>query len=125
MKTYFILATSLLLTACMVGPDYHKPEVTTPAVYKESKDWKTADPRDLDPRGHWWEIYGDADLNALVSQVEVSNLNIRAANASYRQAQALLSVAQGSYFPTVTAGLTGSRGAVSYTHLTLPTNREV
>ena len=112
MKTYFILAASLLLTACMVGPDYHKPEITPPAAFKESREWKTADPKDHNPRGHWWEIYGDADLNALVSQVEISNQNIRAAAASYRQAQALLGVAQGSYFPTVTAGVTGSRGAI-------------
>ena len=112
MKTYLIFAVLLMLSGCMVGPDYHKPEVTTPAAYKESKDWKTAEPKDDAPRGHWWEIYGDADLNALVSQVEISNQNVLASAASYRQAQALLGVAQGSYFPTMTAGLSGSRGAI-------------
>jgi NodT family efflux transporter outer membrane factor (OMF) lipoprotein len=109
MKTYFILAAMLILTGCMVGPDYHKPDVTTPAAYKEAKDWKQAEPKDDAPRGHWWEIYGDADLNALVSQVEISNQNILAAAASYRQAQALLDVAQASYFPTVTGALSGTR----------------
>jgi NodT family efflux transporter outer membrane factor (OMF) lipoprotein len=113
MKTYFILAALLMLTGCMVGPDYHKPDVTTPAAYKEAKDWKAAEPKDDAPRGHWWEIYGDADLNALVSQVEISNQNVLAATASYRQAQALLDVAQASYFPTVTGALSGSRGAIS------------
>ena len=109
MKTQTILIALLMLTGCMVGPDYHKPDVTTPAAYKEAKDWKTAEPKDDAPRGHWWEIYGDADLNALVAQVEISNQNVLAAAASYRQAQALLDVAQGSYFPTLTAGLTGTR----------------
>jgi NodT family efflux transporter outer membrane factor (OMF) lipoprotein len=109
MKTHTILIALLMLAGCMVGPDYHKPDVTTPAAYKEAKDWKTAEPKDDAPRGHWWEIYGDVDLNALVSQIEISNQNVLAAAASYRQAQALLDVTQGSYFPTVTAGLTGTR----------------
>jgi NodT family efflux transporter outer membrane factor (OMF) lipoprotein len=109
MKTNTILAALLMLTGCMVGPDYRKPDVTTPAAYKEAKDWKPAEPKDEAPRGNWWEIYGDADLNTLVAQVEISNQNILAAAASYRQAQALLGVAQASYFPTVTAGLAGTR----------------
>jgi len=109
MKTYFILVALLMLTGCMVGPDYHKPDVTTPAAYKEAKDWKPAEPKDEAPRGHWWEIYSDADLNGLVSQVEISNQNILAAAASYRQAQALLDVAQASYFPTVTGALSATR----------------
>ncbi len=112
MKMCFILVAMLSLSGCMVGPDYHKPDVTTPAAYKEAKDWKTAEPKDNAPRGHWWEIFGDADLNALVSQVEISNQNVIAAAASYRQAQALLGVAQAGYFPTVTAGLSGNRGAI-------------
>ena len=109
MKTYFILAALLILDGCMVGPDYHKPDITPPLAYKEAKDWKKAEPKDDSSRGHWWEIYGDAELNALVSQVEISNQNILAAAASYRQAQSLLNVAQASYFPTVTAGLAGVR----------------
>ena len=109
MKTYFILATLLILDGCMVGPDYHKPDITTPSAYKEAKDWKKAEPKDDSPRGHWWEIYRDADLNTLVSQVEISNQNIVAAAASYRQAQSLLNVAQASYFPTVTGALSGTR----------------
>ena len=109
MKTHIILVALLMLVGCMVGPDYRKPEVTTPAAYKEVKDWKLAEPKDEAPRGNWWEIYGDADLNALVSQVEISNQNVLAAAASYRQAQALLDVAQGSYFPTLTGSLSGTR----------------
>lgn len=109
MKTYAISAALLLLTGCMVGPDYRKPDVSTPAAYKEAGNWKPAEPKDGAPRGNWWEIYGDADLNALVPQVKISNQNVLAAAASYRQAQALLDVAQASYFPTVTAGLTGTR----------------
>jgi NodT family efflux transporter outer membrane factor (OMF) lipoprotein len=120
MKTLVILFSLSALTGCMLGPDYHKPDVTPPAAYKEARDWKLAEPKDDAPRGHWWEIYGDADLNALVGQVAITNQNVLAAAASYRQAQALLDVAQASYFPTVSAGLTASRA-----HGTSPGNSSV
>jgi NodT family efflux transporter outer membrane factor (OMF) lipoprotein len=109
MKTFIPLLV-LLLAGCAVGPDYHKPDVATPAAYKEAGDWKAAEPKDEAPRGNWWEIYGDAELNGLVSQVAISNQNVAAAAAQYRQALALLGVAQAGYYPTVSAGVTASRG---------------
>ncbi|HEX7455235.1 MAG TPA: efflux transporter outer membrane subunit, partial [Gallionella sp.] len=108
-KSCTTLAALMLLNGCMVGPDYHRPDVATPAVFKEAGDWKTAEPRDEMPRGNWWEIYGDAELNAFVTQVEISNQTVLAAAAQYRQAQALLGVAEAGYFPTLSGGMTGSR----------------
>lgn len=110
MKTRLLLFALPLLSACAVGPDYRRPDVATPAAYKEAGDWKPAEPRDGVPRGNWWEIYGDADLNALVMQVAISNQNVQAAAAQYRQALALLGVNRAAYFPTLSGGLSGSRG---------------
>lgn len=110
MKMQSVLATLLVLAGCAVGPDYHRPDVAIPAAYKEAGGWKPAEPRDQAPRGKWWEIYGDADLNALVPQVEISNQNVLAAAAQYRQTLALLGVAQAGYFPTLSGSLSGSRG---------------
>ena len=109
MKTNTILATLLILTGCTVGPDYRKPDIAIPAAYKEAKNWKPAEPKDEMPRGKWWEIYGDANLNTLVAQVEISNQNVLVATAQYRQALALLGVAQAGYFPTLSGGLSGTR----------------
>ncbi len=102
----FILA---LLAACAVGPDYHRPEIAVPGDFKEMRDWKPAEPRDDAPRGPWWEAYGDPELNSLVAQVEVSNQNIRAADARYRQAVGLLRETRAGYFPTVTGSFSASR----------------
>ncbi len=99
----------LLLAGCAVGPDYKRPAVETPAAYKEAGDWKPAQPQDEAPRGKWWEIYGDDELNELVAQVEVSNQNVRAAAAQYRQALALLGQAQAAWFPTLTGNLDATR----------------
>jgi NodT family efflux transporter outer membrane factor (OMF) lipoprotein len=109
MKLQTTLIALLVLTGCMVGPDYHRPDVATPAAYKEAGDWKTAEPKDEAPRGNWWEIYGDNELNDLVAQVEISNQNVLAAAAQYRQVLALLGVAQSGYFPTVSGSLSDNR----------------
>ncbi len=92
-----------------VGPAYHRPSVDVPQAYKESRDWKRAEPQDLAPRGNWWELYGDADLNDLERQVEVSNQNVLFAAAKYDQALALLGSARSGYFPTITAEVSSTR----------------
>ena len=103
----------LSLSGCAVGPDYRRPAVETPAAFKELQGWKIAEPQDLAPRGNWWEIYHDAVLNGLVSQVAVSNQNVLAAAAQYRQAAALLDAARAGFWPTVSGSVasTGSQYA--------------
>jgi NodT family efflux transporter outer membrane factor (OMF) lipoprotein len=99
----------LFFAGCSVGPDYLRPPAETTPAYKENSGWKVAQPRDELPRGKWWEIYNDPQLNALEEQVDISNQNIVAAEANFRQALALIRVAQGGYFPTVTGGPSWSR----------------
>ncbi len=100
---------ALLLAGCSVGPDYVRPPAETPVSYKENAGWKVAQPRDELPRGRWWEIYSDPQLNTLEEQVNISNQNLAAAEANFRQALALIRVARGAYFPTVTGGPSWSR----------------
>jgi NodT family efflux transporter outer membrane factor (OMF) lipoprotein len=100
---------ALLAAACSVGPDYLRPPTAAPEAYKENAGWKVAQPRDELPRGRWWEIYSDPQLNALEEQVDISNQNLAAAEANYRQALALIRVARAGYFPTVTGGPSWSR----------------
>ena len=106
-----VTAMSLVLASCAVGPDYRRPQVVTPPEYKESKDWKTAEPRDGVPRGKWWEIFADPQLNALVDKVSVStNQSLQLAEAQYRAAQALVRSARSSLFPSVAGTLAVTRG---------------
>ena len=104
------LSALFLLAGCAVGPDYKRDDVDTPAAFKEAEGWKQAAPRDDAQRGNWWELYGDPQLNDLVKQVAVSNQNVRAAEAQYRQAAALLDATQAQYYPTLSSGVSASRG---------------
>lgn len=98
-----------ILSACTVGPDYAKPKAETPPAFKEAEGWKKAEPKDGIPRGSWWTIYNDQQLNALEDQVNISNQSLAAAEAQYREALALVQVARAAYFPTITAGGTFQR----------------
>ncbi len=93
------LLTVVMITGCSVGPQYIKPETTIPSAFKESKGWKIAEPKDQLIPEKWWVLFNDAALNALVEQVEVSNQNLRAMEARYRQSQALVASSQSAYFP--------------------------
>ncbi|HEY3928721.1 MAG TPA: efflux transporter outer membrane subunit [Candidatus Koribacter sp.] len=114
----------LLLSGCVVGPKYHKPDVETPPAYKESSPqqmqatpgapapaWKPANPNDAMLKGKWWEIYNDSQLNQLEEQVNISNQNVKAAEASFLGARALVREARASYFPTagVSPSITATR----------------
>lgn len=94
---------SLLLTGCMVGPDYQQPSAPAPVTYKEQGPWKIAHPQDDALRGKWWEIYHDPLLNSLEEQVTISNQNVLVAEAQFRQAAAAVKAANSSLFPTVTS----------------------
>ncbi len=107
-----LAAACLLLTvlfACTVGPDYLRPKAETPPSYKEMEGWKKAEPQDQIPRGSWWTIFNDTQLNTLEEQVNISNQNLAAAEAQYREALALVQVSRAAYFPTVTAGPSAAR----------------
>lgn len=91
----------LLLAGCAVGPNYHRPAAEVPPTYKEVGDWKPAQPNDQQLAGNWWEIFQDPQLNALEAQVNVSNQNLKAAEAQYTQARALVRYYRADLFPTI------------------------
>ncbi len=111
-----VVLACLLLSACEVGPDYQKPAAASPPAYKESSEtvaktegWKPAQPRDAANRGAWWSIYNDPVLVGIESQVEISNQNLKASEAAFRQARALVSEARAGYFPVLGANASVQR----------------
>ena len=104
---------SAMLTACAIGPDYQRPAMEVPAVYKEQGDWKQAEPKDELIRGKWWLVFGDKQLNALAEQVDVSNQNLKAAEAKFRQATALTQSARAGLFPTISASASSTRSSAA------------
>jgi len=122
------LAGALLLSAaCKVGPNYQRPTAPVPAAYKEvpppagstdASTWQPAQPSDSAARGKWWEIYHDPQLNALEEQVAVSNQNVLAAEAQFREARDAVLATRSALFPTVTTSpsLSWSRSSNTLTN---------
>jgi NodT family efflux transporter outer membrane factor (OMF) lipoprotein len=94
-----------LLAGCMVGPNYQRATAPTPATYKElppmPDGWKSATPNDAVDRGQWWSIYQDPFLDELERKVSIDNQNLKAYEAGYRQALALVGEARSNLLPTI------------------------
>ena len=106
----FVLCGALGAAACAVGPVYKPPvAAAVPPAYKELGEWKAAQPADAAIRGKWWETFGDTRLNAFEEELTVSSQTLRAAQAQYLQARALVRSARAAQAPQV--GSTGSIAA--------------
>jgi NodT family efflux transporter outer membrane factor (OMF) lipoprotein len=106
-----VFGAACVLGGCaVIGPDYVKPAAIVPAQYKEIKGWKAAQPRDEYPKGAWWEAFHDSLLNSLEAQVSISNQTLKADEANYREAQALIAEARAQLFPTLTLNGAAQRG---------------
>lgn len=119
------------LAACSTLPPYSRPSADVPAHYAGApapqSGWNVATPSDAAPRGPWWTLYGDDELNALEARIDVSNQTVKKAVANLQQARAMVDEQRSGFFPTVSAGVAASRSRVSQneTHtskagLTLP-----
>jgi NodT family efflux transporter outer membrane factor (OMF) lipoprotein len=108
------LSAAATLAACSLAPVYQTPVTAAPAAsYKEAGDWKPAQPADAAPRGPWWNIFHDTQLDSLEAQVTTSNQNLKAAFARLQQARAQMRYVRASYLPTVTASAGASRARTS------------
>jgi NodT family efflux transporter outer membrane factor (OMF) lipoprotein len=100
----------LALTACAVGPNYHKPPVEIPNDFKEGADWRRAE---ANPSGAlsstWWRSYQDDTLNELIEDSLKANQSIVAAEAAYRLARATVDANVANLYPTIGAGFSALR----------------
>jgi multidrug efflux system outer membrane protein len=111
-----ISATALvaLLSGCSLAPDYHRPEVATPAAYKEVPEgWSVAAPAADAPHGAWWDVFGDSILSGLESRIETGSPSLAAAVARYDEATGALHEARADLFPEIGVGGSVSRDRVS------------
>ena len=107
---------TLLVGACTVGPDYQRPAAPVPVVYKEAaakEGWQVARPADIYDRGTWWSVYHDPVLDSLERQIDISNQNLKSAEARFRQSEAIVAEARASFFPTATFNAQAQRARTS------------
>ncbi|MDY0248718.1 MAG: efflux transporter outer membrane subunit [Pseudomonas sp.] len=97
----FALA-GIVLSGCVLGPDYQRPEASVPVEFRHAPGWKVAQPADLPRSVAWWALYQDVQLADLLKQLEVSNQNLREAEAAWREARALVGGSRSALYPKAT-----------------------
>ena len=106
-------AFAIGLAGCAVGPNYHPaaalPNQPLPKKFSDNNPtnatiWKIAEPSANLPRGEWWQLFNDAELNRLETLALTNNQNLIAAAARFEQARALAATARSKFFPQLTAG---------------------
>ena len=107
---FFLLG---LLAGCAIGPDYRLPAAIgtnrMPAAFAGGAaltnmgNWKPAEPSAHLPRGVWWEIFGDSELNRLETAASEANQDLAVAFSRFEQARALVNVARADLFPQASA----------------------
>ncbi len=98
-----------------VGPDYKQPTNAVPANYKavDFGSWKAGQPLDHVPKGNWWEIFGDTNLNALETQAVQANQQLKAAVARVDEARATARIARSQLMPNLNLDPSFSREGYS------------
>jgi multidrug efflux pump len=86
-----------------VGPDYKPPTNSVPEAYKAATlgQWQEGHPLDNVPKGSWWEIFGDTQLNDLEAQAFQANQNLKAAVSRVDQARSTARVARADLLPSL------------------------
>jgi multidrug efflux system outer membrane protein len=105
------VASSLALAGCMVGPNYVRPPLVPPEGFKSQAVSEPGPPI----AAEWWRLYGDPNLDQLISTATASNQSLKLAVARVDEARAVARVA-GSYLaPTIAANPSFSRARYSGT----------
>jgi multidrug efflux system outer membrane protein len=99
----------LLLTACALGPDYRRPVVEPPAMFRGQSQAEAASLADQP----WWDVFGDAALKDLIAEATRHNYDIRVATWRVDEYRARAGVARSAWYPAVSASAAWERGRFS------------
>ncbi len=99
------ILASILMTGCMVGPNYHRPVVQTPGVYRDLRDDPQAQAQaasfaDLP----WWQVFQDPQLQELIRTALKENYDLQLATERIGAARAQVAITRSSLFPQAQAG---------------------
>jgi outer membrane protein, multidrug efflux system len=92
---------ALLLTGCTVGPNYQRPRITPPAVYRADTN---PSPSSLGDE-KWWTVFEDSTLQQLIHTALAQNYDIRIAATRILQARARLGITRADQYPTLSGSL--------------------
>jgi NodT family efflux transporter outer membrane factor (OMF) lipoprotein len=101
------------LAGCAATPDAPPPALTLPAQWQSEAPWRAAQPGDGEPKGPWWQAFGDAPLDALEARALADNPTLAIAQARLTQARATLAATSAASLPQIGLSERASRSRIS------------
>jgi outer membrane protein, multidrug efflux system len=108
-RNHFIIVflSFLLLSGCVVGPNYKRPNVSIP------EEWTVAPARGTTARplvnDEWWSAFQDPELNSLIERAAERSLDLKLALERVQEARAARGIARSGYFPSIDANASATR----------------
>ena len=92
-----VFAPVFLLSGCMVGPDFVKPDAQVEKEWLQQQETRIkSEPADF---SDWWTVFDDPLLNRLIDLASQQNLDLQNAGLRILEARAQLGIAIGSQYP--------------------------
>ena len=103
-RAVVLLASLMGVCGCAVGPNYKKPKVDTPGVYRGLTPEETAkaDTKSFAEQ-KWWDVFQDEQLKQLIKTALQQNYDLRRAGMRILEARASLGITRADQFPTISA----------------------
>lgn len=101
-----VMIAVIFLAGCKLGPNYKRPKIDAPTVYRAADQAATQNAASLGDE-KWWTVYQDPELQQLIRTALAENYDVKIAAARVLQAQAVLGITRADQFPTVDAGASG------------------
>jgi outer membrane protein, multidrug efflux system len=108
-RNHFIIVSLsfLLLSGCVVGPNYKRPNVSIP------EEWTVAPARGTTAKplvnDEWWSAFQDPELNSLIERAAERSLDLKLALERVQEARAARGIARSGYFPSIDANASATR----------------
>ncbi|HEY4816161.1 MAG TPA: efflux transporter outer membrane subunit [Candidatus Acidoferrum sp.] len=111
LRSTLLLAATISIAGCAVGPNYKRPAAPSATKWDVAEPWRESTPKDSLPKGQWWAVFHDEDLNALEAHALSANQTIKISIARLEQARATAAIQVATLFPTLSTspGVTRQR----------------
>jgi len=103
-RAVVLLASMMGVCGCAVGPNYKKPKVDAPTVYRglTPEEVAKADTKSFAEQ-KWWDVFQDEQLKELIKTALRQNYDLRRAGVRILEARATLGITRADQFPTISA----------------------
>src|SRR5258706_15958334 len=96
-----VFTAEILSVGCSVGPNYKRPSAPSATKWDVAEPWRESAPKDSIPKGPWWTVFRDDELNVLETQALTANQTLKVSIARLEQPRAVAAIQVAALFPTL------------------------